>query len=290
MSTTRIETEIEGGKYVVADGFDDNQDDDIPSGSGRWELISPGKAAEFLACASKQRRIIPSVVEHYARQMREGLWEKNPELVILNKTGEMLEGQHRCQAIIKADRSVWMFVFRGADDKIFPFLNTGRIRTGRDIVSVRYKDAHSTSTAAAATLLWKYERSKFKTVAVSWKPSPNEVSETVDAHKALAILSTNGPKEVSRLLGPGPSIFCRFILAQKDALASELFFDAVANGTTERGTGPRELRERMMQLGRNKPGPIERIALTFKAWNIDRSGRRVKILSWRKSEVFPELE
>lgn len=259
----------------------------MPTSTGKWELVTPALAAQFLACASKQRRQIPSLIEHYGRQMPYQ-WRENPEPIIINESGEMLEGQHRCKAILRSGFPIWLFVVRGVADDVFPVLNTGRTRRASDVLSIRYKDANPTALSAAAGLLWRYENGALRSTEI--KLTPQEVSDFVDHHQRLA-LCTHGSRDVARMLGPAAAAFCRYLFVGLDPEVAERFFESLERGDRDRGTGARELRERLLinASARHKMNQTEKAAIAIKAWNADRERRTIKLLTWKTKgkEEFP---
>jgi hypothetical protein len=258
-----------------------------PSAYARWEWITPKVAEQLLARASRQRRIVPALVRHYARQMPDA-WLANPELVMVNRSGETIEGQHRLLAVISSGASVWMFVARDVEDSVFSVLNTGRARGPRDAISIMYRDADPVALAAAIPMLAAYDRGAERLTSFG-KLTPSEHLQLLDRHPGLALCSGHS-KEIVRLLGKGSATFVRFLLSEINQEAAEDFFRRLESGDGDRGTGVRELRERLGALGNVTKPQIYRAALAIKAWNIERLGRTTSqpALRWRTKEVFPK--
>ena len=82
---------------------------------------------------------------------------------------------------------------------------------------------------------------------------------------------------------------------QKDEDMADMFFDALWAGSAS-GLEPGDpivmLHERLFSdyTRRSKMRRSMVLALTIKAWNCTRQGRRVQVLKWMQSEEFPGVE
>jgi hypothetical protein len=67
------------------------------------EKINP-QGAEFLLIKNTiNRKLRPSIVRDFARQMRLNLWRENTgEAIKITSNGHLLDGQHRLTALVKA--------------------------------------------------------------------------------------------------------------------------------------------------------------------------------------------
>lgn len=111
------------------------------------EVITPEIAKEYLKFNQVNRPLNKRTVEYYADQMKRGQWMLNGESISFSKGGTLVNGQHRLNAIIKADVSVQILVVRGVDEESFITFDNGRIRTMGDIFSLA--DIPSANRAAA---------------------------------------------------------------------------------------------------------------------------------------------
>ena len=64
--------------------------------------ITPEMAADMLSRNQNNRSIRTKVVESYARDMQNGAWEETAQAITFDVDGNLLDGQHRLNAIIKA--------------------------------------------------------------------------------------------------------------------------------------------------------------------------------------------
>lgn len=74
-------------------------------------LITPEMAKSMLAKNMKDNRpVLKNTVHGYARQMRNGKWKLTHQGIAFDENGELVDGQHRLNAIIEANVSVLMNV------------------------------------------------------------------------------------------------------------------------------------------------------------------------------------
>ena len=95
-----------------------------------FEKITPEKAADYLEKNTKRNRKVANRRVHlFARDMASGRWVSNGEPIIFDKSGELIDGQHRLLAIIEAGIPVKMLVVRGVPKKAFETIDQGSSRT-----------------------------------------------------------------------------------------------------------------------------------------------------------------
>lgn len=90
--------------------------------------ISPEIAEQYLKTNANNRKLNDKRVRQYAEDMSNGKWQLNGESIKFNKSGMLIDGQHRLSAIIKSGTSVQMLVTWGIDDSVTT-LDRGQGRT-----------------------------------------------------------------------------------------------------------------------------------------------------------------
>ena len=81
-------------------------------------LVTPEIASEWLKSNTNNRRLKPSVVNSYAKDMKCGRWTLNNDAITFDKSGILTNGQHRLTAIIKSETSQEMAVMYGVEHNI----------------------------------------------------------------------------------------------------------------------------------------------------------------------------
>jgi hypothetical protein len=128
----------------------------------RWVDISPEKAAAWLANNFRNRPVVQDVIDAYARDMSAGVWIPTHQGIAFNNREELIDGQHRLMAIVKAQRTVRMMVtynlpaeIEGHEMTTMDAIDRGRTRTVADQLKIQHglKDAplitHITQSLAA---------------------------------------------------------------------------------------------------------------------------------------------
>lgn len=83
--------------------------------------VSPEEASKYLdnhnerisSGRFRQRSVSPNIVEKYAADMRAGNWTLCPSPIVFDVEGNLLDGQHRLEAVKKSGKTVPMLVSTG---------------------------------------------------------------------------------------------------------------------------------------------------------------------------------
>ena len=111
-------------------------------------MITPDLARELLKTNTNNRRLRENVVKVYADDMKNGRWNQSEDLIdviMIGKDGVLLNGQHRLEAVIKADRPVWFWIKFDCDPKIYSYLDNGEKRRAGDVM----RDVQNANNIAA---------------------------------------------------------------------------------------------------------------------------------------------
>ncbi|MFI8265312.1 hypothetical protein [Streptomyces sp. NPDC085665] len=124
--------------------------------------IIPALATALLRQNRKNRNRRPATVDAYARDIANGRWPLNGETVKVATNGDLLDGQHRLEAIEKAGVAVESFIILGLEPETQSTMDSGRRRTTADALSL---DGEEYSSTLAAILrrnwAWKEGDRKF---------------------------------------------------------------------------------------------------------------------------------
>lgn len=102
--------------------------------------ITPTIAKIWLEKNANNRPLRQGVVNAYAEDMLHNRWEVNAQPIVFGRAGELLDGQHRLNAIVKANVPVYMMVVNDApSSKLY---DVGLRRSTPDIL--RFKDNNNT--------------------------------------------------------------------------------------------------------------------------------------------------
>ena len=115
--------------------------------------ITPALAAEFLRHNKSNRPVVKNQVARLARAMQEGSFETLPAGISFDRDGNLIDGQHRLNAVIKSGCTVKMAVTRNAKSSIY--MDRGVRRTTADNLQMFYngKELYSKRNVAAINLI-----------------------------------------------------------------------------------------------------------------------------------------
>lgn len=87
--------------------------------TAKMETIDPKRANEYLKMNVRNYRpIVDSLVERYADDMKIGKWEENGESIKFYENGDLFDGQHRLNAIIRSNVKLQLMVERGIPNHV----------------------------------------------------------------------------------------------------------------------------------------------------------------------------
>lgn len=108
----------------------------------KLETVTPAKAKAWLELNKVNRPVSRGTVEAYANDMKNGRWDVDTDSAIsFNKSGLLVNGQHRLNAIILADVPVTMWIRRGVGDHVV--FDSGRNRQMTDYMKIEHPDLPS---------------------------------------------------------------------------------------------------------------------------------------------------
>jgi hypothetical protein len=102
-----------------------------------YMLIDPATAQHWLdTCNSKNRPVHTRTVETISDDMKNGRWVQTHQSIGFDVNGQLVDGQHRLLAIIKANVGIPMLVVHNLQPEARQVVDTHTRRTPRDILSI----------------------------------------------------------------------------------------------------------------------------------------------------------
>lgn len=238
--------------------------------------LTPGLAKVLLDRNPHNRNVRQTKVAQYASDMRSGRWALNGEPIIVAKTGELNDGQNRCEAVIDANTPIQVMLMFGVERETRTTVDQGATRGAGDFLGMNGVE-NANSAATIARLLLAYEASGGQ--GVDTKPFTNaqvtdraqrDANIEVAAHFAHRAVTQRAKAYVAgTLIG-----FCYLIFSRIDENDASDFLTAVCTGEGLKSGHPAlVVREKLLSVGKSRP---IKIALLFRAWNFYRRGAKVK--------------
>jgi hypothetical protein len=88
--------------------------------------LTPALAKLLLDSNPENRKISPWLVRQMVRDIKNGRWALNGETLIVALSEELNDGQHRCQAVIDADKSIRTMITFGVERESRFTIDTGQ--------------------------------------------------------------------------------------------------------------------------------------------------------------------
>lgn len=95
-------------------------------------MVTPKMAMKWLEKNASNRTLSATRVSAYARDMASGKWRVTPQQIVLNQTGDLLDGQHTLSAVIECGKPVRLRVSKGWDHEVRGYIDRGRPRSLAD--------------------------------------------------------------------------------------------------------------------------------------------------------------
>jgi hypothetical protein len=261
--------------------------------------VTPELAAEWLTNNPNNRNIRPKQVGMLAKDMLDGDWLRNGETIKFGPAGQLLDGQHRLAAVVKAgeenpDISVQFLVVRDVAPEAQMTMDTGTRRGIADQLRILgYPNPTAVASVLRGIVAWESGRRRDnERLSIShplMMEALHKYPEVVDIAREAVGLNQKVPAPPS-LIGLAMWLFYR--LNEEDA---KVFFEKLESGA-DMGPGEAifELRKTLLnnKASRREWNRAYMMAVVIKAWNAYRNGTIVGQLSWRgggsSPEQFPE--
>jgi hypothetical protein len=192
------------------------------------EMVSPAMAKEYLEPRLPNRHLSDTTVTRYASDMKEGRWLNNGQGLVFDDQGNLIDGQHRCQAIIISQMTVSMLVVRGVPSRAMETIDTNRPRSLADVLHMQGGKS-TTVTAAAARICWNYAAG----VSFGYSPSKPTLLSFIKTHPHVikAVTMVENAKRAG-MITRSPLVALITLATAGDRLTAEAqkFVDGVIHG------------------------------------------------------------
>lgn len=192
------------------------------------QVITPELAEQYLTKnTNNYRSMSNSVVNAYATDMKTGNWKFNGDSIKFNKSGILVDGQHRLSAIVKSGVPVQMMVITEIEDDVATF-DIGKIRTANQIAKAKNLPSGATNNATigAVSMLLTWDRK-----SVTPKQKVIEIlSEEPEAWSNAYYACVNGAN--TAICKKAPIVLASYCLFKQNNSYDDIcsFFEVVNSG------------------------------------------------------------
>lgn len=189
------------------------------------EFITPALAKQLLEQNPRNRNLSGMAVKKYASDMKTGRWNNNGQTIVISESGYLLDGQHRCAAVLASGVTIAAFVVRGAPDKVYTTIDTGRPRSLADLLTIEgYVDAKRLQSVS--TITYNYATG----AAYGYQPTKAALFEFVTAHPYLTDAVRMAGKSRTFPRAPLGAVVFLSNESRKFDLETQMFVDGAVHG------------------------------------------------------------
>lgn len=247
------------------------------------EEITPQQAALWLEINTHNRPLQYQRAQALAGAIQRGEWSVNGDAIRFSSAGQLLDGQHRLQAIVIAGRPVKTLVVRGLAPDSFATIDTNRnVRSARDVLALSGITNYNI-VAPMARLMFYFE--------ATGNPYDSSLDKNPSAEQVLAISRRPGfamlanrvlaARWCRKFVGAGLTGFAMYVFGQYREEHAAAFFRKLETGIgLEAGSPILLLRERLInEIGsHDRLRPVAKGAYLFKAFRLYLLGVEVRQL------------
>ena len=265
----------------------------------RVQTITPERASQLLAANTTNRPVSRAVVRSFAQAMRRGEWMVTHQGIAFDTRGVLVDGQHRLAAIIEADVPVEVTVFTEVGEGTFDVLDTGKRRSGADVLAIEGEKS-STMLAAMVRTVWLYEnRPELNWSGGAAAVSNHQIVHTLQRHPKLREYVGVG-EQLAGATGMIKSAAgaSSYLVAQANRRADLTpWFEGVNDGAGLVKSDPRLLFRRVMfNMARRHAGQAlrrrdtrEHVGLYLTAFNAWATGTPITQLRFTPRDTVPPI-
>lgn len=265
-----------------------------------WRKITPKQAEELLEQNAVNRKLRPRLVECYAEDMVEGLWNPTGEAIKISRTGRLLDGQHRLSAIIASGKTVELLVVTGLPDETQKLMDQGAARTANDALALAgVTNAHLTGAVARWQLLVP-EPGPGMDQLLKKKASTARIVKVVEAHPdiPLAAAKYNGLR--NHIPGSPTAVAYSWLhMHRMEPGDCEMFYGAMVEMAFKALHDPRKAALKALQRMEREDGittaskdkALATVSVLTRSWNAWRKGEELETVAIRhKGKIVPPVK
>ncbi|MEV0061090.1 hypothetical protein [Nocardia sp. NPDC050718] len=259
--------------------------------------VTPQQAETWLAKNVSNRPISRGFVALLANAIARGEWQYTHQGIAFDVHGNLIDGQHRLAAIVKAGVPVRIQVSFDVDPAAFSVVDTGRKRNARDVLALR-GEANSSYLASALRVHHLYTHSPNSVWSGASSMITNEqIVSFLEAHPDMRTSVELGRafNKSFRILVPAAAVGHYLTTTQRRDIDQNEWVEGLITGANLEPFDPRlMLRNVMLRFGTRRSrvradGSRNQLHLYLKAWNGWVHGAEFRQLNIKAGESMPTV-
>jgi len=261
----------------------------------KLEEVTPEKAGRWLEKNEGNRNFNQGTANALARQMLEGFWTNNGETIKFYEDGNLMDGQHRLDAVRTSGVTIKMYVVRGLPVKARATIDQQRKRTAGDILKMEgIPNGNRLAAIVRMVNLWDTGVRNVKGFRSSANFSPSEIVEalgTKDGALCIQAIKMTQTKEILTMAPPRAAGLLAVLALRSNKKLAITFFEQLESGIDmHEGDPVLTLRRYWSNLkARGKGQAIGNYLMAgVRAWNAYVEGRKITQIYYKSQEI-PEV-
>lgn len=241
----------------------------------KLQLVTPQKAERWLKKNEVNRRLRDSHITRLARDMDEGRWELNGESVKFDSAMNLLDGQHRLMACVRAGKPFYTVVVYDVRPEAMKNIDIGIKRQFSDRLKLEGVEKYHTLIASITSMFHEFETN----ASGGNRASHEELAEVYGTHalefvKAASFVSEArvGPSGVNLTAAALAFMF----FSRTAPNVAEEYITACVSGEAITRQHPAWTVRAKVQRAKDQGQPLKRndhFAIIVRGWNAQRAGR-----------------
>jgi hypothetical protein len=257
------------------------------------ELVTPDVGQDLLAQNTINRKLRPKHVNKLAEAMSRGEFRFNGDAIRIADSGNMLDGQHRCEGGQLSGCSFWSVIIRGLPEDVMSTVDTDMAaRQLADVLRIN-REANYRNLGVAITWKWRRDVGLLSTGDL---PTVAQALTVLEKNPALRRWVTVARKREYQLIGGNSGQLAALGLefAAIDAEDADNFFARLASGAELKEGDPilglrNWLMKRAKQDAKQRAKPYAVYGTVIQAWRHWRNGETKRPVAWNPAkQELPE--
>jgi hypothetical protein len=201
------------------------------------EEIDPTTALIMLQKNKKNRAQNKNNIQFYTQEMNANNWQCNGEGVIIDQNGNIMDGQHRLEAIVLSGKSQAFVVTRGVQRKAYTTMNQGSKRTTGQILN-QAGNTYGNDLSAIVRIVHHYNTQNFTRLGKTGRISPTTTQTLLANYRkshntiddSLLFAKATCKKKFACPFRPNYIASLHYILSQIDQADADFFIEYLTTG------------------------------------------------------------
>lgn len=257
--------------------------------------LTPAMGAALIGRNTRNRHMSGTNYQKVRRSIERDEWSLNGEAVKISDTGVLLDGQHRCMAVVETGKTIQTILIEGLPESAQDTMDTGKPRTLGNVLHMRgYKSAPNLAAGIRRMLLaerdgikWAFARGTASTTRpeeLSWFEENPWIENYTQASATVA-------KDRDVLLSPTSTLVLMVMFDGCDEEDAEFFWEKLRSGESLSDQHPIMALRRAFKRQSDLKGEHDQYhlaGLTIKAWNKYRKGQPASLIRFKSGGANPD--